>query len=243
MDETRARFLTAIAGRLGEERIVEVHLFTPIRQGVLETGVAVVAVTPDAPVSEPAQPIADESAVEGPADAAVETTGEGVAADTDAAAATIAESAVDAVDAETVDAGAEEVAEASDENVDADADDAESDDDSPYADDAPTAETADEVTPSSDDTAVAAVVEAAAPAVVAIERHVIYTARYRLTRKGPDRGKWQFEVAATADAPLSIADVVARGVTQRAKDVTETERLTGEQIRTLLQEPAWRTAP
>ena len=86
MDETRARFLTAIAGRLGEERIVEVHLFTPIRQGVLETGVAVVAVTPDAPVSEPAQPIADKSAVEGPADAAVETTGEGVAADTDAAA-------------------------------------------------------------------------------------------------------------------------------------------------------------
>ena len=33
-------------------------------------------------------------------------------------------------------------------------------------------------------------------------RHVVFTAGYRLTRKGPDRGKWSFELAATADAPL-----------------------------------------
>jgi hypothetical protein len=72
-------------------------------------------------------------------------------------------------------------------------------------------------------------------------RLVIFTARYRLTRKGPDRGKWLFEVAATADAPLATVDQVARGVIQRSKDLTETERLSGEQLRTLLMEPMWRT--
>ena len=50
MDDTRERFLQAIVGRLGVERIVELHLFSPIRQGVMETGVAVVAALPDLPV-------------------------------------------------------------------------------------------------------------------------------------------------------------------------------------------------
>src|SRR5512143_1742445 len=47
MDDSRARFLSAISQRLGADRIVELHLFSPIRQGVLETGVAVIATTPD----------------------------------------------------------------------------------------------------------------------------------------------------------------------------------------------------
>ena len=72
------------------------------------------------------------------------------------------------------------------------------------------------------------------------DRLVVFTARYRLTRKGPDRGKWLFECGATADAPLATVDAVARGVTQRSKDLTETERLSGDQLRTLLQDPAWR---
>ncbi|MHB1070972.1 MAG: hypothetical protein ACYC1W_14050 [Gemmatimonadaceae bacterium] len=71
-------------------------------------------------------------------------------------------------------------------------------------------------------------------------RLVVFTARYHLTRKGPDRGKWLFECGATADAPLATVDAVARGVTQRSKDLTETERLSGDQLRTLLQDPAWR---
>ena len=45
---------------------------------------------------------------------------------------------------------------------------------------------------------------------------------------------------AFADAPLATVDAVARGVTQRSKDLTETERLSGDQLRTLLQDPAWR---
>ena len=43
-DETRARFLAAIAAQVPAERIVEVHLFPAIRQGGMESGVAVLAV-------------------------------------------------------------------------------------------------------------------------------------------------------------------------------------------------------
>ena len=127
MDDTSARFLTAIVGQLGVERIVELHLFSPIRQGIIETGVAVVAALPDEAATDP--------------------------------------------------------------------------------------------------------------------RHVVFTARYRLTRKGIDRGKWWFELTATADAPLATVDMVVRGVMHRSKDLTETERLSGEQLRALLAEPAWRTTP
>jgi hypothetical protein len=41
---TEERFLVGIAGRLPAERVVEVHLFPPIRQGPVESGVAVVAI-------------------------------------------------------------------------------------------------------------------------------------------------------------------------------------------------------
>jgi hypothetical protein len=43
MDETRARFLAAIAAQVPPDRIAEAHLFAPIRQGGVESGVAVVA--------------------------------------------------------------------------------------------------------------------------------------------------------------------------------------------------------
>jgi len=47
MDETRARFLAAIAKQLPAERIAEAHLFAAIRQGGVESGVAVIALEPD----------------------------------------------------------------------------------------------------------------------------------------------------------------------------------------------------
>jgi hypothetical protein len=40
---TEERFLVGIAGSLPADRVVEVHLFPPLRQGPLESGVAVVA--------------------------------------------------------------------------------------------------------------------------------------------------------------------------------------------------------
>jgi hypothetical protein len=48
LTETRERFLKAILGRIPVERIVEVHLFPAIRQGQMETGVAVIAAEPEA---------------------------------------------------------------------------------------------------------------------------------------------------------------------------------------------------
>lgn len=46
-DDTRRRFLLAIADQVTPERVEEVRVFRPIRQGGQETGVAVVAVEPD----------------------------------------------------------------------------------------------------------------------------------------------------------------------------------------------------
>lgn len=210
MDDTRPRFLTAIAARLGEDRIVELHLFSPIRQGVLETGVAVVAVL-RAPEAEPA--VLEAAPID-------EVVAEVVAETEDSADdVVVVEAAVEADADAGVVADADEVAE-TDADVVAEAE---------VVDDA--------VEDAVEDAATAAIIPG-----LPDDRLVVYTARYRLTRKGPDRGKWLFEVAATADAPLATVDVVARGVTLRAKDVTETERLSGDQLRALLKEPAWRMA-
>jgi hypothetical protein len=48
MDDTRARFLAAIATQVPPERVAEVHLFAPIRQGGMESAVAVVVLDLDA---------------------------------------------------------------------------------------------------------------------------------------------------------------------------------------------------
>lgn len=185
MDDTRARFLNAIAGRLGADRIVELHLFSPIRQGVVETGVAVVAVTPGE----------EEAGAQWGAEAGC---GEEAEAPSGAEA----------------------------ESDEGDTEDAES----PYA---PTPTVPGPVDPTVS-------VHPTVPVPPPADRLVVFTARYHLTRKGPDRGKWLFDCGATADAPLATVDAVARGVTQRSKDLTETERLSGDQLRTLLQDPAWR---
>ena len=67
-------------------------------------------------------------------------------------------------------------------------------------------------------------------------RLVVLSARYRLTLKGADRGKWDVEVLAQADAPLVTVDAVVRGVQRRAGDAGEPERLTGDALRALLDE-------
>lgn len=68
------------------------------------------------------------------------------------------------------------------------------------------------------------------------DRRVVYTARYRLTLKGPDRGKWEFSLHPEADAPLVTVDKVVRGVQQRSGDSMEPTKLTGEEIRMLMPE-------
>jgi hypothetical protein len=128
-DDVRERFLAAIAERVDPDAIAEVHLFQPMKQGGMESGVAVVAVEePDAGRRE------------------------------------------DATDAQ------------------------------------PDTHPAD-------------------------GRLVVYTAKYRLTLKGPERGKWEFAIQADADAPLITVDRVVQGVQRRTGDAVEPERLSGEEFR------------
>src|SRR5687767_3800338 len=69
MTETQQRFLRAIAERVPMEHVVELHLFPPIRQGGVETGVAVVAEDPRRPLPNVEGAGVPESVV----DAAAET--------------------------------------------------------------------------------------------------------------------------------------------------------------------------
>jgi hypothetical protein len=71
-----------------------------------------------------------------------------------------------------------------------------------------------------------------------VERHVVYTARYRHTLKGVDRGKWEFDIKAEADAPLVTVDEVVRGVVARSGDEMSPERISGDQFRSIVPAPA-----
>ncbi|HEU4994058.1 MAG TPA: hypothetical protein VFT29_04535 [Gemmatimonadaceae bacterium] len=79
------------------------------------------------------------------------------------------------------------------------------------------------------------VAEAAENASIAAdERLAVYTAKYRLTLKGPERGKWTFDIHAEADAPLITVDRVVQGVQRRSGDAEEPRKLSGDEFRALL---------
>jgi hypothetical protein len=155
---TRERFLRAITERVAPARVAELHLFAPIRQGGVETGVAVIAAR-DVPTTE------------------VPAAGRGAPPDEEAAARA-------APDQDRASAGDSEIP----------------------------ARGAGEVAGS------------------AGTRYTVFTARYRVTLKGPERGKWEFDVVAEAEAPLVTVDAVVRGVQRRAGDDAEAERLTGDAL-------------
>jgi hypothetical protein len=73
----------------------------------------------------------------------------------------------------------------------------------------------------------------------AVSRLVVYRARYRLTLKGADRGKWEFDLTEEADAPASTVDEVVRGVHLRAGGDDEPERMSGDAFRAALAEEPW----
>jgi len=79
---------------------------------------------------------------------------------------------------------------------------------------------------------VAVVVENAAPET---PRMVVYAASYRLTLKGLDRGKWEVNIVAEADAPLVAVDAVVRGVQRRSGDVDDAARMDGDEVRAMLE--------
>jgi len=191
VSEITERFLRVVIAHVPLARIEELHLFSPLRQSGVETGIAVIAARVPVVVEQP--PMAPELLLD---DEVV--------------------AVADAVDAETVDA----------ETVDAEAVDAEAAEE-PAAEE-PLAE---------EPLAEAPLAEApAAPAVPRI-RHTVYTARYRLVQKGPERGKWEADVVAEAEAPLITVDLVVRGVQRRAGEESEIVRYTAAQLARALRLP------
>lgn len=260
VSETTERFLRAILAKVPLNRVEELHLFSPLRQGTVETGIAVVAarvVLPDVPDAE--DDVMSELELELEA-------GSEVYADDDLDVDSSVDASVDAaVDAEvdaTVEVSVDAEVEAEedvvvDASVDAESDDAidedvvmdgalehaaefiaeDDDDDSPYADEPPTVRVV-----SRDATVAASVDEADEEldevATVPRVRHTVYTARYRLIVKGPERGKWEIDVVDEADAPLLTVETVVRGVQRRAGEETATVRYDARQLAKALRIPA-----
>ena len=74
------------------------------------------------------------------------------------------------------------------------------------------------------------------------DRLSILTAHFRHTVKGPDRGKWEFEMVHDADAPIETVERVVRGVARRAGEDGEPELLSGSDFQRALTQPWWTTA-
>lgn len=199
ISEITERFFRAIIVSVPIDRIEELHLFSPLRQGGAETGIAVIAareiIVP--PVLEETIPLPLEAASEFVA--ASESASE---PDSDSVAEHNADS-----DHEPDSAPAE---------MSATEDEA-----SPYADDLP-AEAPEALE------ALEALEAPEAPKPVV--RHTVYTARYRLVQKGPERGKWEAHVVAEAEAPLLSVETVVRGVQRRAGEESDTTRFSAAQL-------------
>jgi hypothetical protein len=213
-EETRERFVREILARVPVERLVELHLFAPIRQGGMESGVAVLAALPQvAPDVTP--DVTPESAV--PIEPAVEVSVDDAAVD-----GTVEDlDAPDRCDPTDDAAGPPPTEEPE-----------------PSADAAPIPDAVlDSVDVASLVADPAPSPDAPAPPARPARRHTVFTARYRLVVKGPERGKWDVEVREEADAPLITVDAVVRGVQLRSGEATEIERLDATGVARLLGDP------
>lgn len=165
LSEIQERFLMAIVAQVPAARIAEIHFFAPIKQGGVESGVAVVASNPEGMLPPEAQADGEPERTEGADDA--------------------------------------ERAELAEQNEQG--------------------ERTDVVEPADGN-----------EGTESRARFVIYTARYRYTLKGPDRGKWETNVVAEADAPLVTVDAVVRGVQRRSGDVDDPTRMDGDEVRAIV---------
>lgn len=235
VSEITERFLRAIIAHVPLDRLEELHLFSPLKQGGVETGIAVVAAR--VPVEVPAAaalelPLADLGPT-ADATGVTEIIEDEIDADVEDVAVIELDPAEIAVDVHAVEVEAVDVDVVEIDAVEDDAIDAEADDESPYADE--------ENAVHADATGVVIASEAAddelviddivpAPIAAPIERHTVYTARYRLVQKGPERGRWEADVVAEADAPLITVEMVVRGVQRRAGEESEILRYSARQI-------------
>ena len=232
MTETQERFLRAVAARLPLDRVAEVHLFPSIRQGGVETGVAVIAVEAegggDAPASAEVSPgaalsgaaLSGAEGVDAAPGGVTDAAGAGEGARNGSAAPPTAQAAIaEPATAETATAGENEPAGAGGAGDSAAGAPPQHQDSADAAD-------------ASHRSAARHTDSPPAP------RHTIFSARYRLTLKGPDRGRWEAEVVAEADAPLATADLVVRGVRKRTGEAAEAERVSPDALRQLAAQPA-----
>ena len=187
VSEVTERFLRAVLAKVPLDRIEELHLFAPLRQGGTETGIAVVAAR--VPLSLPSLTCAVDQLANDQLDLDVEDVSIAVSESDDSPYRS-----QDAVSGDVLEILPVEGCD--DETVNVETVDVETDD----------------------------VVDAP------IVRHTVYTARYRLVLKGPERGTWEADVVDEADAPLITVEMVVRGVQRRAGEATAILRYTDRQI-------------
>ena len=238
MTETQQRFLRAIAERVPMDHVVELHLFPPIRQGGVETGVAVVAEDPkratsllaDSPVSEsPVAAVDAPEIVPGVVEPEPVIVAETDFVVEDAVVEDVADDAAELDDSPYAASASDD-----DDPDDFDEDDPDGNEDD-FDDDEDDVDDDDIDLDDEDDDDV--LTGAAKSAARVASRLTIHTARYRLTLKGVDRGKWEVDVVAEADAPLAALDAVVRGVQRRAGEGAEPDRLSAEALRDALEAP------
>ena len=189
--ETRERFLRAITGVIPAERLIEIHFFAPIRQGGVESGVAVIAAAME-DRAEAALPDAVPAPNASTLDDAPVAIGSVVHADrapANESAALVEDSLPHALLAHEEERDARDDADGSDD---------------------------------------------ATPTEPPPPRYTVYSAKYRLVLKGVERGKWETQVVAEADAPLLTVETVVRGVQRRSGDLEGPERMPGDEIRARL---------
>jgi hypothetical protein len=216
MTETQERFLQAIAARVPVERVAELHLFPSLRQGQLESGVAVVAVELEGAAAESAPPGPDAGAPHRAGDGPPAVAGDHLAHPAAEPAGVPSAEPADDERCDPTDAAAGPPPDAA-EPIEASAGPGEPGDGASAA--------GSPRVPGG---------RRAAHGAEARPRLTIYTAHYRLTIKGPDRGKWEIGVSADADAPLVTLEAVVRGVRHRAGDGADTERFSGDEFRAAL---------
>ncbi|MEP6765112.1 MAG: hypothetical protein ABJB66_12405 [Gemmatimonadaceae bacterium] len=246
VSEVAERFLKAILAKVPLDRIEELHMFSPLRQGTIETGIAVVAARVILLPVTVAQPLHIDVVVAGTSDAdpielATELIDPIVVDSTNEDEMIAVEIAVEEAHTDIV------VENFRSETGDVDSDgnfvlasdevelaQLDGDEDSPYADANVVAldELIDQMIVEEfidEESTPSEPVNEMAPEPPRI-RHTVYTARYRLVIKGPERGRWETDVVDEADAPLLTVETVVRGVQRRAGEDTATVRYTAAQI-------------
>ena len=253
LSETRERFARAIVAKVPAERIVEIHFFQPIRQGGVESGVAVVAANPERPVGPEGELLNMSGAVpaaeeETPAPIVEPPPAEESQPELSLEPPEVSGDECVVIPAHTIepDEIGDRLPESSDEHEDdvvasdrevelpmghapfGAPDDISSDDENDEQ--AAARRKAREALAAIDALSAPAMTNAVTERQGPPQRLTVFTARYRFVLKGPDRGKWEATVVAEADAPLPTVDAVVRGVLRRAGDAQDAERMSGEEL-------------